>query len=220
MVRNRLLRPFMTRVAVGFAGTPGNDCRSGTNRSCSNEKCNIIITMRLTENLINSAVLVPIYRDSDNRLRLVCIRRSPGGIHGGELAFPGGKYEPADNSMLCTALRESREEIGLGPEQVKILAALPPVETKTTGFRIFPFLGSIKPADWVINQQEVAEVFDLDLEALADPAKAGEEVRHYDLWPAPRLTAFYRVGKFKLWGASFRILQPLLPRLLAEEWRI
>ncbi|MCK4839233.1 MAG: CoA pyrophosphatase [Desulfobulbaceae bacterium] len=176
--------------------------------------------MRNSDNLINSAVLVPIYRDSNNRLRLVCIRRSLGGIHGGELAFPGGKNEPADNSMLSTALRETQEEIGLGPDHIHILAELPPVETKTTGFRIFPFLGSIKPADWAIDQHEVAEVIDFDLETLADPAMYGEEVREYDNWPAPRLMAFYRVGDFKLWGASFRILHPLLPRILADEWRL
>lgn len=176
--------------------------------------------MNSTAPLINSAVLVPIYRDSENRLRLICIRRSPGGIHGGELAFPGGKHESADNSMLCTALRETQEEIGLGPDHVQILAELPPVETKSTGFRIFPFLGAIKPPDWVIDQREVAELIDLDLESLADPAMYGEEVRQYNGWPAPRLMPFYRVGKSKLWGASFRILQPLLPRILAEEWPV
>ena len=176
--------------------------------------------MHSNDNLINSAVLVPIYRDSKNRLRLVCIRRSLGGIHGGELSFPGGKHEPADSSMIVTALRESQEEIGLGPDHVHILAELPPVETKTTGFRIFPFLGSIKPPDWAIDQREVAELIDLDLESLADPAMYGEEFRQYNGWPAPRLMAFYRVGKFKLWGASVRILQPLLPRILAGEWRL
>ena len=176
--------------------------------------------MSSTDTFINSAVLVPIYRDRKDRLRLVCIRRSPGGIHGGELSFPGGKHEPADKSLLFTALRETQEEIGLEPDHVQVLAELPPVETKSTGFRIFPFLGSIKPPDWAIDQHEVAEVIDLDLEFLGDPAMYGEEVLHYDNWPAPRLIGFYRVGDFKLWGASFRILQPLLPRILAGEWLI
>ena len=176
--------------------------------------------MSSNDTLINSAVLVPIYRDSKKRLRMVCIRRSPGGIHGGELSFPGGKHEPADNSMLFTALRETREEIGLDPDHVNILAELPSVETRSTGFRIFAFLGSINPPEWVIDKHEVAEVIDLDLESLADPAMYGEKVRHYDNWPAPRLTPFYRVGNFKLWGASFRILHPLLLRIFANEWQI
>ncbi len=172
------------------------------------------------DTLINSAVLVPIYRDSQNRLRMVLIRRSPGGVHGGQLAFPGGKHEPDDSSMLYTALRESNEEIGLAPDHVDILSELPAVETKATGFRIFPFLGSIIPTDWTIEKYEVAEVIDIVLESLTDPSMYGEEVVQQDNWPFPRLIAFYRVGDFKLWGASFRILQPLLPRILAEEWTI
>jgi 8-oxo-dGTP pyrophosphatase MutT (NUDIX family) len=174
--------------------------------------------MSSLDTLINSAVLVPIYRDSKNRLRLICIRRSSGGIHGGQLAFPGGKHEDSDNSFAFTALRETQEEIGLAPEDVQILSELSPIETKSTGFRIFPFLGLIKPADWIVDEREVAEVIDLDLETLADPAIYGEETIQYDGWPTPRLIGFYRVGNFKLWGASFRILHPLLPSLLAGEY--
>jgi 8-oxo-dGTP pyrophosphatase MutT (NUDIX family) len=170
--------------------------------------------------LIDSAVLVPVYRDDDEKLRLVCIRRSPAGVHGGEISFPGGKRDLGDDSLLTTALRESEEEIGLAPARVRILAELPPVETRSTGFRIFPFLGAVSPPKWVIDRREVAELIDLDLEGLADPAMYGEEIRNYDHWPAPRLISFYRICDFKLWGASFRILHPLLPRILAGEWPI
>nr|MBF0223165.1 CoA pyrophosphatase [Desulfobulbaceae bacterium] len=170
--------------------------------------------------LIDSAVLVPIYRDSGGKLRLVLIRRSSGGIHGGQLAFPGGKHEPDDQIMLLTALRETREEIGLHAERVAVLAELPPVETKATGFRIYPFLGVIVPQKWVVDEREVADVLDIDLEALADPSMYGEEMVRYDAWPCPRRIAFYRVGTLKLWGASFRILQQLMPRILAQEWQV
>ncbi len=169
---------------------------------------------------MDAAVLVPIYRDSRKRLRMVCIRRSPDVIHGGELSFPGGKPDPGDGSLLATALRETGEEIGLGPERVRILAELPPVATRSTCFRIFPFLASIKPREWVIDRREVAEVIELELETLTDPAMYGEELRQVDQEPGPRLTPFYRVGSYKLWGASFRILQPLLPRILAGEWQV
>jgi len=176
--------------------------------------------MILPENVIDSAVLVPIYRGVDGRLRLVLIRRSPGGIHGDQLAFPGGKHELGDGSMRATALREAQEEIGLAPDQVHILSELPPVETKTTGFRIFPFLALIASQEWVVDKHEVAEVIDIDLEALAEPSRYGEEDFQHDTWPAPRRIAFYKVDNFKLWGASFRILHLLLPRILAREWQI
>jgi 8-oxo-dGTP pyrophosphatase MutT (NUDIX family) len=152
------------------------------------------VEMNSNESLIKAAVLVPIYRDTDNRLRVVFIRRAPGGVHGGELAFPGGKFEATDNSMRFTALRETHEEIGLAPESVRILTELPPITTKFSGFKIYPFLGAITPSNWVIDENEVAEVIDFDLESLTDSARYGEEVVHYDSWPEPRIIAFYRVG--------------------------
>lgn len=170
--------------------------------------------------LINAAVLVPVYRNGDGRLRVVFIRRSPNGVHPNEISFPGGKHEPGDKTFLDTALRETHEEIGLVPERIKVLAELDPVETRATGFRIYPFLGEIEPIDWVVAHNEVAEVIEHDLSALADPDEYGEEVVHYDNWPEPRLVSFYRIGDQKLWGASFRILNPLLPRILNEEWPV
>ena len=72
-----------------------------------------------------AAVLVPIYRRDDGDLQLILIRRSSGGIHGDQLAFPGGKLEPRDRSMRETALRETQEEIGITSDKIQILAALP-----------------------------------------------------------------------------------------------
>src|SRR5437773_8696014 len=86
-------------------------------------------TLRVTLALVDSAVLAPLYRDTDGRLRLVFIRRSPFGTHGGQIAFPGGRREPEDADLLTTALREADEEIGLDPHSVEILAALPVIET-------------------------------------------------------------------------------------------
>ena len=173
-----------------------------------------------SKELINAAVLVPVYRNGDGRLRVVFIRRSANGVHPNEISFPGGKTEPRDESFLDTALRETHEEIGLPRERIRVLAELEPVETRATGFRIYPFLGAIDPTDWVVDHNEVAEVIDHDLSDLADPAKFGEEVVHYDNWPEPRQISFYRIGDQKLWGASFRIFHPLLPRLIGNEWEI
>ena len=83
-------------------------------------------TLRATLALIESAVLVPLYRGSDGRLGLVFIRRSPFGQHGGQIAFPGGRREPNDPDLLATALREAEEEIGLERRSVDILAAREP----------------------------------------------------------------------------------------------
>jgi 8-oxo-dGTP pyrophosphatase MutT (NUDIX family) len=62
-----------------------------------------------------AAVLVPVYRDEDGRLRLVLIVRTDRGLHGGQLALPGGKADADDETLMATALREAEEEIGLNP---------------------------------------------------------------------------------------------------------
>jgi hypothetical protein len=93
------------------------------------------------------------------------------------------------------------------------------VETLTSGFRIHPFLARIVAPDrWWWSEREVAEVIEVPVHELARPGAHGEELRSFPGWPAPRVTPFYRVGAYQLWGASYRILHPLLPRLLAGEW--
>lgn len=167
----------------------------------------------------DAAVLVPIYRDAVGELRLVLVRRSEGGLHGGQLAFPGGKREPGDRSAFDTALREAAEETGLDPRRVEVLAELPVLETRTTNFRIAPFLARVIPPErWRPPPAEVAEVIEVRLADLVRPEAHGESVERFPTWPGPRTIEFYRVGPHRLWGVSYRILHPLLPRLAAGEW--
>ncbi|MCA1647682.1 MAG: CoA pyrophosphatase [Chloroflexi bacterium] len=179
-------------------------------------------TLRVTLALIDSAVLAPLYRASDGRLRLVFIRRSPFGRHGGQIAFPGGRREPEDPDLLATALREAEEEVGLDRSSVEILAALPVIETVVTGFRVAPFLGRLNgpPPIWRRQETEIDEIIEVPLEELLEPE--AHAVEHWQLpgWPEPREIPFYRIGPYKLWGATYTIVEPLLARLLAREWRV
>lgn len=165
--------------------------------------------------------MVPVYRSADGELHVVLVRRSDAGVHGGQLAFPGGKPDKADGSMVDTALREAREEIGLGSERIEIIAQLPPMQTLTTGFRVFPFLARVlAPGDWRPCEREIAEVIEVRLSDLARPEAHGTAIERFPTWPAPREVAFYRVGPYRLWGLSYRVLKPLIPRLVAGEWPI
>ena len=164
-------------------------------------------------------MLVPLFRDAEGRVRLVIVRRAAGGLHGGQLAFPGGKRDPGDATLLATALREAREEIGLDPATVEVLAELAAVEVQVTGHRITPFLARVaRPREWQADRREIAEVLEVPLAELARPESHGESLERFGPWPEPRLIAWYRVGPHRLWGASYRILRPVLPRLLAGEW--
>lgn len=171
--------------------------------------------------LTNAAVLVPIYRDLNNDLKIVIIRRSLNGIHGGQLAFPGGRVELSDTSLFHTALREANEEIGLPSESVTLLEELPPIETIVSGYLIYPFLAKIKPPKtWIIQEEEIAEVITLNISELANEGAHATDMFQFEDWPDPKAVSYYKVGPYQLWGASYRILKPLLPRLLNNEFEI
>jgi 8-oxo-dGTP pyrophosphatase MutT (NUDIX family) len=166
-----------------------------------------------------AAVLVPVYRRQDGQLMMVLVRRAQGGAHGGQLALPGGQRDPADADLAATALREANEELGLAPDRVELLAALPVVETRTTGFRIAPFLARLTgPAPWRLQEREIAEVVEVSVAELARPEVCAEEVREFPTWPAPRRVRLWQVAGHEVWGVTYRILEPLVPRLLAGEW--
>jgi 8-oxo-dGTP pyrophosphatase MutT (NUDIX family) len=168
---------------------------------------------------VESAVVIPVYRDESGALRLVLVVRGDQGVHGGQLALPGGKREPTDSTLFDTALREAEEEIGLSRHATELVAALPPVTTRTTGFQISPFLVRLTgvPVRWRPRQGEIAGVVEPRVAELADPAARGEEVMSFPTWPEPRRTPFLRVGPYLLWGVTYRIVEPLLPRLLGGE---
>ncbi|MDQ6670434.1 MAG: CoA pyrophosphatase [Chloroflexota bacterium] len=179
-------------------------------------------TLRATLALIESAVLAPLYRDARGRLGLIFIRRSPFGRHAGQIAFPGGRREPEDPDLVTTALREAEEEIGLQRQFVDILATLPVVDTVATGFRVAPFLGRLNgpPPVWRRQETEIDEILEVPLEDLSHPDARAVESWQLPGWPAPRMIPYYRIGPYKLWGATYNIVEPLIPRVLAGEWDV
>jgi len=168
-----------------------------------------------------AAVLVPVYRNDAGELILVLVRRTEGDIHSGQLAFPGGKMSSTDHSLLNTALRESEEEIGLKKTNIEILEQLPNVHTQTSQFDITPFLAKIiRPIKWKRAEREIEEIIEIPVKELINPNAHGEEIKNFPQWPEPRNVPFYRVGKYQLWGATYRILTPILEKLLEQKWQI
>jgi 8-oxo-dGTP pyrophosphatase MutT (NUDIX family) len=163
-----------------------------------------------TTELIESAVLAPLYRDPRGDLRLVFIRRGPGGRHGGQIAFPGGRREAEDATLLATALREAEEEVGLNPAHVEILTQLPTIETMATGFRVAAFLGKLNgaPPTWRRQETEIDEILEVRLKDLGPEAHAVEQWQ-LPGWPEAREIPFYWIGPYKLWGATYRIVEAI-----------
>jgi 8-oxo-dGTP pyrophosphatase MutT (NUDIX family) len=169
-----------------------------------------------------SAVLVPVFRDDVGELRVLLVERGMGGVHGGQLGFPGGKQEPGDGSLLETALREAEEEVGLRRSDIEILASLEPRDTRTSGFRVYPFLARITPPrQWRLAAGEIAGVITPTVQTLADPAVRRKHELSFATWPTSQHVECVQLdGGRLLWGLTLRLVDPLLPRLLAGEWVI
>jgi 8-oxo-dGTP pyrophosphatase MutT (NUDIX family) len=149
------------------------------------------------------------------------ILRNPGGVHGGQIGFPGGKHDPGDETMLDTALRETREELGLIVPREDVLAELPTEQTRTTGYRVFPYVARITVPDrWRIAEREIAEIVDVKLNDLTRPGAPKKMIDRFSTWTKAEQVSFYQIGTYRLWGLSYRILQPVIPRLAAGEWAV
>ena len=123
--------------------------------------------------------------------------------------------------MLDTALREVREELGLSVAKDDVLAELPVEQTRTTGFRVFPYLARITvPERWQIAEREIAEIIDVKLVDLTRPDAHDKMIDRFPTWTKAEQVSFYQVGPHRLWGLSYRILQPVIPRLEAGEWGV
>ncbi|MGZ8484641.1 MAG: NUDIX hydrolase [Candidatus Binatia bacterium] len=171
--------------------------------------------------MIDAAVLIPVYRSQQGELHIVMILRNPGGVHGGQVAFPGGKHDPADDTMLDTALREAREELGLVVPREDILAELPMEQTRTTGYRVFPYVARITlPDRWQIAEREIAEIIDVRLNDLAGPGAHDMMIDRFPTWRKAEQVSYYRIGEHRLWGLSYRILHPVIPRLVGGDWNV
>ncbi|HEU5372380.1 MAG TPA: CoA pyrophosphatase [Gaiellaceae bacterium] len=166
-----------------------------------------------------AAVLAPVYRDVAGALHIVLIVRTDRGHHGGQLAFPGGRVDDEDESLVATALREAEEEIGLDPSCVSVIAELSPVRSGPTNMEVFAFLGRIPDGvEWRPNREEVVEVLTPTVAELWDPAIRREHLFTSALWPEGLLVDGIPVGDRVLWGMTLRLLDDLVPRLLAGEW--
>jgi 8-oxo-dGTP pyrophosphatase MutT (NUDIX family) len=162
-----------------------------------------------------AAVLVPMF-ERGGELHIVYIRRSDHvASHRGQVAFPGGRVDPIDATLLDAALREAHEEVGIIPATVDVVGALATMQTTTSGIVVAPFVGVI-PSDASLKPQlsEVAEIFDVPLTALSDPQYRGDYQWTSD-GPAAAARSFPAIlyGGQTIWGLTLRITLNLLELL-------
>lgn len=157
-----------------------------------------------------AAVLVGIREGVQPRLVLT-VRTDNLQSHAGQVAFPGGRSEPQDHDALATALRESEEEIGLDRSLVTPLGYLDRFET-ISGFCITPVVARIASnARLYPAPDEVAEVFEVPLAFLLDPANLRRYTMEFRGHQRP-MVEFVHAGH-RIWGATAAMLCNLLQRM-------
>jgi 8-oxo-dGTP pyrophosphatase MutT (NUDIX family) len=159
---------------------------------------------------VKAAVLLPIVcRDEP---MLLFTRRTEGlARHSGQISLPGGRCEPTDLSPASTALRETMEETGIDPRFVTVAGYLDRYLTGT-GFDIQPVVGVVAGGFALApNRTEVAEIFEVPLAFLLDPANRCRQTRERD--GRRRSVYTIRYGAHEIWGATAAIVVDLAARL-------
>jgi 8-oxo-dGTP pyrophosphatase MutT (NUDIX family) len=151
-----------------------------------------------------AAVLIPIVDHEDGLTVLLTQRASHLKNHAGQISFPGGRIEAADEGPLAAALRETEEEIGLSRSRIAVLGRLSDYET-VTGYRVTPVVGWVEPP-FVLKPDpvEVADVFEVPLSFLLDPSN---QQRHFRMLGTLRRD-YHAIpyGEHYIWGATAAML--------------
>lgn len=149
-----------------------------------------------------AAVLIPLVWYDDEWHLLFTRRTDTVESHKGQVSFPGGGCDEDETTPEQTALREANEEIGINPDEVKVLGRLSNLIT-ITYFRVTPVVGVVRwPAVFRVGEHEVARVFTIPLAWLANPSNRWQ----FEMPGRSRsLIAYQPYDGELLWGATARM---------------
>ncbi len=157
-----------------------------------------------------ASVLVPVV-DRAAPTVLLTSRTAELASHAGQVAFPGGKIDPGDESPVAAALREAKEEVGLPPLLVEPIGYLDLYLT-FSGFRILPTVARVKPEFTLeLNPREVVDAFEVPLEFLMNPDHHQRKTRDWN--GIGREYYAMPFGERYIWGITAGILRNLYERV-------
>lgn len=155
-----------------------------------------------------AAVLIPIFFKNGQAHMLFTMRTDKVGTHKGQISYPGGRKDKTDSDFLYTALRETREEVGIMENDVTILGETDTFLTNTD-FLVHPFVGLYKaPYPYKINYDEIARLIEVPLQHLLNPSifKREKIVRNNITWDMH----FYQYNQDVIWGVTGFLLSNFL----------
>ncbi|MBU1822601.1 MAG: CoA pyrophosphatase [Bacteroidetes bacterium] len=163
-----------------------------------------------------SAVLIVFYPYQGEVYLPLILRPAYDGVHSGQMAFPGGRYEFTDEDLIRTAKREAQEEIGLRITDVHVVGVLSELFIPPSNFFVLPVVGymNYRP-EFFPDPREVEKVLEVKLSEIQDKTIVGTstiQVRDKTI-----MAPHYAIQNYKVWGATAMMISEMLTLLEATD---
>jgi 8-oxo-dGTP pyrophosphatase MutT (NUDIX family) len=155
-----------------------------------------------------AAVMILLY-PKNNLIHTAFIQRPTyEGVHGGQISFPGGKKEASDPDLIYTAIRETSEEIGIKPSEIKVTGTLTPLYIPVSNIVVTPVLGWMENQPcFTLQEEEVVFIIEADMRTLFDPSII--KVKPFEIRGELIDIKYFDYKGNVIWGATAMILNEL-----------
>jgi len=165
-----------------------------------------------------SAVLILLFPVEKSIHTILIQRPVYDGVHSGQIAFPGGKFEISDTSLKHTALRETFEEVGVPTRDIEIVGKLTDLYILPSNFLVSPFIGFVnKQPDFIKDAYEVQKIIPVDLFSLNDVQIISKKTITHSSGYKLR-TPYYKIDGLTCWGATAMMISEL--NVVIEEAKL
>ncbi len=156
-----------------------------------------------------SAVLILFY-PKNKKIHLAMIKRpEDNSVHSGQIAFPGGKVEDIDDSLVETALREANEEVGINSDNVQIIGSLSKLHIPPSNFDVYPIVGYSDTRPEFITNEEVDRLIEVDFESLSIPKTKTTKSIFIQNGKEIEVPCYFIENEI-IWGATAMMISELL----------
>jgi 8-oxo-dGTP pyrophosphatase MutT (NUDIX family) len=156
-----------------------------------------------------AAVMMLIYPKNDKSHLALIVRNTYPGVHSAQIGFPGGKVEIEDESLAHTALRETHEEIGIHPDNIKVIKTFTEVFIPPSNFIVAPFLGiSYSELEFMEQEEEVAGIIEFPLLDFLDDKTIVNKIMDTSYGNNIEVPTF-KINEHYVWGATAMMMSEL-----------
>ena len=172
------------------------------------QKYNEWLSDKKKNTLKKASVLIALF-NHENELAFPVIKRPlHEKNHPGQIALPGGSHEQ-NETLEITAKREAYEEMGINPDETKIIGKLTPLPVPVSGYLIHPYIGILdKEPEWKICKKEVDEFFIVKVSELIDSNNG-----YYETWNMKDKkldVPIFKINNQTIWGATASVLSEFI----------